>query len=72
MLSVSAEGWDPGIELDSSESPVLDVSGVYLRDTVMPGTVPESRSLPLAPISSSCVFSGASSARLRSPASTPE
>ena len=29
MLSVIAEGWDPEIELDSSESPVLDVSGVY-------------------------------------------
>jgi SnoaL-like protein len=29
MLSRLAEGWDPEIELDSSEAPVLDVSGVY-------------------------------------------
>ena len=29
MLSKLAEGWDPEIELDGSESPVLDLSGVY-------------------------------------------
>jgi hypothetical protein len=29
MLSRLAEDWDPEIELDSSEAPVLDVSGVY-------------------------------------------
>ncbi|HWG09130.1 MAG TPA: nuclear transport factor 2 family protein [Solirubrobacteraceae bacterium] len=29
MLSRSAEGWDPEIEVDTSETPVLDVSGVY-------------------------------------------
>jgi hypothetical protein len=35
MLSRSAEGWDPEIELDASEAPVLDVSGVYRgRDAV--------------------------------------
>jgi len=35
MLSRIAEGWDPEIELDASESPVLDTSGVYRgRDAV--------------------------------------
>jgi len=35
MLSRGAEGWDPDIELDASETPVLDVSGVYRgRDAV--------------------------------------
>jgi hypothetical protein len=29
MLSMTAENWDPGIELDASESPVLDIGGVY-------------------------------------------
>ena len=29
MLSRSAEGWDPEIEVDTSETPVLDISGVY-------------------------------------------
>jgi hypothetical protein len=29
MLSRSAEGWDPEIELDSTETPALDISGVY-------------------------------------------
>ena len=34
-LSRSAEGWDPEIELDASETPVLDISGVYRgRDAV--------------------------------------
>ena len=28
-LSKGAEGWDPDIELDASDSPVLDISGVY-------------------------------------------
>ena len=28
-LSKSAEGWDPAIELDASDSPVLDINGVY-------------------------------------------
>ena len=35
MLSGQAERWDPEIELDASESPVLDLCGVYRgRDTV--------------------------------------
>lgn len=35
MLSRSAEGWDPQIELDASGTPVLDVSGIYRgRDAV--------------------------------------
>ena len=35
MLSGQAERWDPEIELDASESPVLDLGGVYRgRDTV--------------------------------------
>jgi hypothetical protein len=35
MLSRSAEGWDPEIELDAWETPVLDTSGVYRgRDAV--------------------------------------
>ena len=35
MLSEAAEGWDPGIELDASETPVLDISGIYRgRDAV--------------------------------------
>jgi hypothetical protein len=35
MLSRSAEGWDSEIELDASESSVLDISGVYRgRDAV--------------------------------------
>ena len=35
MLSRSAEGWDPEIELDASETPALDISGVYRgRDAV--------------------------------------
>src|SRR6185503_6667756 len=35
MLSRIAEGWDPEIELDASETPVLDISGVYRgRDAV--------------------------------------
>jgi SnoaL-like domain len=35
MLSRSAEGWDPEIELDASETPVLDISGVHRgRDAV--------------------------------------
>jgi hypothetical protein len=29
MLTKLAEGWDPDIELDASETPVLDISGVY-------------------------------------------
>jgi hypothetical protein len=29
MLTKIAEGWDPEIELDASEAPVLDISGVY-------------------------------------------
>jgi hypothetical protein len=29
MLSRSAEGWDPEIELDASETPVFDIGGVY-------------------------------------------
>jgi hypothetical protein len=29
MLSKLAEGWNPEIELDASESSVLDLSGVY-------------------------------------------
>jgi hypothetical protein len=29
MLSRSAEGWDPEIELDATETPVLDISPVY-------------------------------------------
>ena len=34
-LSRSAEGWDPEIELDASETPVLDISPVYRgRDAV--------------------------------------
>jgi hypothetical protein len=35
MLSKAAEGWDPEIELDASETPALDISGVYRgRDAV--------------------------------------
>jgi hypothetical protein len=35
MLSKAAEGWDPEIELDVSETPVLDLRGVYQgRDAV--------------------------------------
>jgi SnoaL-like domain len=35
MLSRSAEGWDPEIELDATETPVLDISPVYRgRDAV--------------------------------------
>jgi hypothetical protein len=35
MLSRSAEGWDPEIELDASGTPVLDISGAYRgRDAV--------------------------------------
>ena len=35
MLSRSAERWDPDIELDALETPVLDISGVYRgRDAV--------------------------------------
>ena len=35
MLSGQAERWDPEIELDASESPVLDLCGVYRgRDAV--------------------------------------
>ena len=35
MLSGQTERWDPEIELDASESPVLDLGGVYRgRDTV--------------------------------------
>jgi len=29
MLAGQAEGWDPEIELDASEAPVLDIAGVY-------------------------------------------
>src|SRR2546429_9676864 len=29
MLTKIAEGWDPEIDLDASEAPVLDISGVY-------------------------------------------
>jgi SnoaL-like domain len=29
MLTRAAERWDPEIELDASETPVLDISGVY-------------------------------------------
>ena len=29
MLSKLAEGWDPDIELDASDAPVLDINGVY-------------------------------------------
>lgn len=28
-LSKGAEGWDPDIELDASDTPVLDINGVY-------------------------------------------
>ena len=28
-LSKGAEGWDPDIELDASDAPVLDINGVY-------------------------------------------
>ena len=35
MLSKAAEGWDPEIELDVSETPVLDIGAVYRgRDAV--------------------------------------
>jgi hypothetical protein len=35
MLDGQAEGWDPEIELDASEAPVLDIAGVYRgRDAV--------------------------------------
>jgi hypothetical protein len=35
MLAGQAEGWDPEIELDASEVPVLDIAGVYRgRDAV--------------------------------------
>jgi SnoaL-like domain len=35
MLGGQAEGWDPEIELDASEAPVLDIAGVYRgRDAV--------------------------------------
>jgi hypothetical protein len=35
MLSEAAVGWDPEIELDASETPVLDIGGVYRgRDAV--------------------------------------
>ena len=35
MLSRSAEAWDPEIELDASETPVFDISGIYRgRDAV--------------------------------------
>src|SRR2546421_4777315 len=35
MLSRGAEGWDPDIELDASETSVLDIGGVYRgRDAV--------------------------------------
>jgi hypothetical protein len=35
MLGGQAEGWDPEIELDASEVPVLDIAGVYRgRDVV--------------------------------------
>ena len=35
MLSRSAEGWDPEIELDASETPVFDISGIHRgRDAV--------------------------------------
>ena len=35
MLSRSAEGWDPEIELDASETTALDISGVYRgRDAI--------------------------------------
>jgi hypothetical protein len=35
MLSKAAERWDPAIELDASETPVLDISDVYRgRDAV--------------------------------------
>jgi hypothetical protein len=34
-LSRAAKGWDPEIELDASEAPVLDIGGVYRgRDAV--------------------------------------
>ena len=29
MLSQAAEGWHPEIELDATETPVLDIGGVY-------------------------------------------
>jgi len=29
MLAKISEGWDPEIELDASENPVLDISGIY-------------------------------------------
>jgi hypothetical protein len=29
MLSRAAEGWDPEIELDASETPVLDIADIY-------------------------------------------
>jgi len=36
MLGEQAEGWDPEIELDASEAPVLDIAGVYRgRDAVL-------------------------------------
>jgi SnoaL-like domain len=35
MLGWQAEAWDPEIELDASEAPVLDIAGVYRgRDAV--------------------------------------
>src|SRR5207248_10138693 len=35
MLGGQAEGWDPEIELDASEAPVVDIAGVYRgRDAV--------------------------------------
>jgi SnoaL-like domain len=35
MLGEQAEAWDPEIELDASEAPVLDIAGVYRgRDAV--------------------------------------
>src|SRR5450631_3844064 len=35
MLGGQAEAWDPEIELDASEAPVLDIAGVYRgRDAV--------------------------------------
>jgi ketosteroid isomerase-like protein len=35
MLTRGSKGWDPEIELDASETPVLDISGVYRgRDAV--------------------------------------
>jgi hypothetical protein len=52
MLSRIAEGWDPEIELDASETPVLDTSGVYRGRMPLSGSG-ASGSLPGTPSGSS-------------------